>query len=126
MRVVASIQANAEHATDEPLLSGWRAFLELCRDPQFRRIVLVDSPNVLGRERWNESPVTLAASEQLATGRIDEGRSASRLAVRMLMAALAEAALVIAESDDPQRASSEADEIVTRFIEALSRDGGIR
>jgi hypothetical protein len=35
------------------------------------------------------------------------------------MGAFAEAALSIAESDDPERASREADVLVTRLVEAL-------
>lgn len=34
-----------------------RGFLDLCEDSGFRRIVLVDGPNILGRTRWTNSSV---------------------------------------------------------------------
>jgi AcrR family transcriptional regulator len=123
-RIVASIQEEAESLPGDPILSGWRAFLDLCREPDFRRIVLIDSPNVLGRDRWTDSAVTVAASRRLRAegGGADDTRG--RLVARMLMGAFAEAALAIAESDDPRRLSREADEVVTRLVRAVSGTGG--
>ena len=34
---------------------GLRAFLDVCREPQFRRIVLQEGPVALGHERWTEA-----------------------------------------------------------------------
>ncbi len=96
-------------------LSAWRAFLELCRDAEFRRVVLVDGPAVLGRERWATSAVTRAVSERLR-------RHGSDLAARMLMGALAEAALAVAEHDDPERLGREAETLVVRLAAALAPD----
>ena len=56
-RIVASLQANAADAPKDPVLSAWRAFLGLCEDSEFRRIVLIDSPNILGRERVSDLSV---------------------------------------------------------------------
>jgi AcrR family transcriptional regulator len=117
-RILASLESDAESATRDPVVSAWRAFLELCRDPEFRRIVLVDAPSVLGRARWETSAVTHSALGMFRdVGGADRVRGP--LVARMLVGALAEAGVAIAESDDPEGASREADAIVTRVIRAL-------
>jgi hypothetical protein len=96
-----------------------RAFLELCRDPEFRRIVLVDGPNVLGRERWATSSVTRTVTG-LLSGPKGPGSAIQReLAARMLIGALTEAALAIAESDNPERAGRAAERLVAKLGRAL-------
>jgi AcrR family transcriptional regulator len=118
-RIVASLQANAATGPKEPILSAWRAFLELCEDSEFRRIVLIDSPNILGRERWSESPVTRTAAALLSRYRGNLNRRSAEIAGRMLMGALSEAALSIAESDDPASAGRAAETIVNRVAAFL-------
>ncbi|MBW2497355.1 MAG: TetR/AcrR family transcriptional regulator [Deltaproteobacteria bacterium] len=119
-RIIASMQTQpAAVAAGDPRLVAWRAFLDLCQDPEFRRIVLIDSPNVLGRERWAASAVTRFAQGLLRGPLGGTGPETPELAVRMLIGAFAEAALSIAESDDPEQASREADVLVTRLVEAL-------
>jgi AcrR family transcriptional regulator len=119
-RIVASMQETREGGDADPARAGWRAFLELCRDPEFRRIALVDAPNVLGRRRMTETPVTRTADALLRSRTGEASGRAADLATRMLMAALAEAALSIAESDDPEQLSHEADELVARMLGAFS------
>ena len=76
------------------LMQNWRAYLDLCDDPGFRRIVLVDSPAVLGRERWADSPVTTKARGAIASGRTggEAGEFRAALLNAVLMGALTEAA----------------------------------
>ena len=40
-RILASLQEGAGGSGANALLAAWRAFLELCRDPEFRRVVLL-------------------------------------------------------------------------------------
>jgi len=122
-RIVESIQASAESASEDPILSDWRAFLDRCREPDLRRIVLIDSPNVLGRDRWTDSAVTVAAAGRLRASQGEADDVRGRLVARMLMGAFAEAALAIAESDDPERWSREADEVVRRLAGAVAEMG---
>ncbi len=118
-RIVASLQANAADAPKDPVLSAWRAFLGLCEDSEFLRIVLIDSPNILGRERWAESPVTRTAAALFFETRDDLDRRSAEIVGRMLIGALSEAALAIAESDDPASAGRAAETIVKRVAGAL-------
>ncbi len=96
----------------------WQAFLDLCDDPGFRQVVLIDSPTILGRERWKKSPVT-ARAESLLMNQQEEGGMGhyrQKLLSRMAIAAMAEAALMIAEADDIQMAKQEAREVVSSIL----------
>jgi len=122
-RIVASLQANAADAPKDPILSAWRNFLELCEDSEFRRIVLIDSPNILGRERWAESPVTRMAAALLLEYRGNMDQRSAEIAGRMIIGALSEAALTVAESDDPASAARAAEAIAKRVSAALLQAG---
>lgn len=100
---------------NDPDRTAWRSFLRLCGDPGFRRIVLIDAPTVLGRERWADSAVYRAAGDLMSTGQVATG-DAARLERRMLLGALAEAALTIAESDDPERLAAESETRVAKLL----------
>lgn len=91
------------------LQQGWNEFITLCKAPGFAQIVLIDAPHVLGRERWKSSKVVVKAYDILRTKIfpfISDAESAiekiqaekdQELIMRMLMAALAEAALMIGQ-----------------------------
>ncbi|KEI71739.1 TetR family transcriptional regulator [Endozoicomonas elysicola] len=98
----------------------WEAFLNLCDDPGFRQVVLIDSPTILGRERWKNSPVTARAESLLLNHQQgSDGLFRQKLLSRMAIAAMAEAALMIAEAEDIQQAKQEAREVVNLAINLL-------
>jgi AcrR family transcriptional regulator len=113
-RILESLHASSQ-AGSESGRSAWRAFLTLCDDPGFRRIVLIDAPTVLGRERWAESAVYRTAGDLLSQER-GATSDVSRLERRMLLGALAEAALTVAESDDPKRLAAKSEERVAKLL----------
>ena len=117
-RILISQASSAPAADAAAGVSAWRAFLALCREPGFRQVVLVDAPHVLGRARWADGPVPRATLERLRGSELGEGAN-GRLVARVLVAALGEAALAIAESDDPAAMSRAADELAERVIPAL-------
>ncbi len=98
----------------------WEAFLDLCDDPGFRQVVLIDSPTILGRERWKKSPVT-ARAESLLINRQegDKEHYRQKLLSRMAIAAMAEVALMIAEAEDIKQAKEEAKEVVNSVLKKL-------
>lgn len=115
-----------EEGTDPGLMlqQSWRAFLNLCDDPGFRRIVLIDSPNILGREQWATSPVYIRASELVNNSHASSDASAahrfrSGLQHRVMMAAMAEVALEVAEADDMDMAKREAERLVMALFSRL-------
>ena len=113
-RILETLQADAAEAKR----SAWRAFLELCGDPGFRRIVLIDAPTVLGRAHWAESPVYRAAGDLLPRSE-EASAGVAGLERRMILGALAEAALAIAESDEPERLAAESEKRVAKLLAAF-------
>jgi AcrR family transcriptional regulator len=102
-------------------VDNWRAFLDLCDDPAFRQVVLVDSPNVLGRERWaTASPVHEKARGALAAPKGESGYRAV-LVNRVLMSAFTEVALMIAEAEDVDSARKEAEALMGELFTALMK-----
>lgn len=109
-----------DSSSDEHVVSqGWSGFLDLCDDPHFRQIVLIDGPNILGRDRWAHSAIAGKAKELLTTGSKDPQQFRTQLQSRMMMAALAEAALMIAEADDTQQAKQQAKPITEALFAQL-------
>ena len=115
-RIIETFERDEEGELDAIAL--WRAFIRLCEDVEFRQILLVDGPTVLGRERWASSAVTGAVQSLLATSSIG-GQSISGLAARMLVGALIEAALAIADADDPGETSAEAERLVAAIVASV-------
>jgi len=119
-RIVDSIAATDQHTPRDALLANYRSFLDLCDDPAFRRIVLIDSPNVLGRDRWAQGPVMRKAMVGTTTPTTSSARDFRKaLMNRVLMAALAEVSLAVAEADNLAVAKREAHSTITALLEAL-------
>lgn len=87
---------------------GW---LQVAADPGISRIMLIDAPAVLGWERWRHAGgQAIGEMRQLLQAVADEGHLAPALVnayAHMLMAALDELALMIAEADDKPAAIAE-------------------
>jgi AcrR family transcriptional regulator len=108
----------------EELRLGCQAFLDAALDPAVRRIVLLDAPAVLGWQAWRElderfglgliKMVLVSAAE---AGLI-EPQPVDPLA-HMLLAALNEAALLVAQADDPVAARAAVGTSVDRLLSRL-------
>lgn len=93
--------------------ADWDAFTALCDDAHFRQIVLIDSPNVLGKERWATSAVTQKALDHFKTSKRGDAKFyRQQLFSRMLMGAFSEAAQFIAQADDIKTAKREARQLI--------------
>jgi AcrR family transcriptional regulator len=129
---VAERVAKAARDFDDPveaLRAGSHAWLHLARDPAVRRIALVDAPSVVGWEKWRE------IDERYAFGLLKGalGAVAARGRVRkelvdvlahMLLAALAEVALVIARAKDAKGAVRVGQAAVDELLDGLFGPGG--
>lgn len=80
------------------MLARFRACLRIIAEPTFQRVVLIDGPAVLGRERWSASPVSETASALLAALPLGDDPIRAELVRRMMIGALTEAAVALAES----------------------------
>jgi len=88
------------------LYEAWDCFIDCCQEPGFVQIVLVDAPHVLGRERLGNTAVVKQIRAMLVQGqgglKIKSALSAldQEFAVRMLLGALTEAALLVGRHPD--------------------------
>ena len=100
------------------------AFLDTCLDPAVQRIVLTDAPSVLGLATWREIEARhglalVRAGLQLVmdAGLIEE-QPIEPLA-HMLLGAMAEAGLLIAQAEDPVAARQEVGDSLDRILRGL-------
>jgi len=114
--LVESIGARIDGIEDpwELIVTGMGAFLDACTDPALRRIALIDAPVVLGWEEWREIDaryglglVSAALSNAMERG-LFAPREVRPLA-HILIGAMTEAALMIANARDPDAARREAE-----------------
>jgi len=108
----------------EHLRFGCLAFLDAALDPAVRRIVLLDAPAVLGWEAWRQMEtvyglglVSEALEHCMAAGLLVR-RPVAPLA-HLLLAALNEAAMLVATAVEPEQARAEVGEEVERLLASL-------
>jgi AcrR family transcriptional regulator len=113
--------------TDDPwelMVNGMRAFLEACEEPAVKRIALTDAPAVLGWEEWREidNRHGLGLTRAALAGAVEAGVLRPvplETMSHLLVAALSEAAFVIANSDDPTTAREETEAALVQLLEGL-------
>jgi AcrR family transcriptional regulator len=124
--LLAQIVAQTAGSADawEALTSGMRAFLDLCEDPAVIRISHLDAPAVLGWAEWREVDaqhwlglVTMALQEAMDSGLVRR-REAEPLA-HMLMGAMVEASMMIANAADPAEARADVEGPLLALLEGL-------
>jgi len=108
------------------LVAGCHAFLDSCLRPDVQRLALIDGPAVLGPARWREIEDQYALVPVLngLTGSMREGTVAPRPPAplaRMLLAAINEAGLIIAQSPRPREARQEAGDAFDALLHGLRR-----
>ena len=91
---------------------GLRAFLDVCREPHFRRICLQEGPVALGHERWTEAE--RAASLGIVQRTVDDllkdlggADSLSQSFAIVFYGAIRSASEYVADSADPDAAAAE-------------------
>jgi AcrR family transcriptional regulator len=125
---IARIVMEAAREHDDPvesLRAGFGRWLELAADPAIQRIALLDPPFVLGWARWRE------LDEERVLGGVRKGlrrvAEAGRVPIgdvdllaHMLLAAVNEAALMIAGAENPESALRDGratvDDVLTRLL----------
>lgn len=125
-RIIDTMVVDKDMDPELALKRSWRNFLDLCDDPGFRRVVLIDSPNILGREQWSSSPVYLRARELANATQLPRGAAKKfryTLLNRIMMSAMAEAALMVAEADDIPMAKREAERLIMNMFSRLGDYG---
>lgn len=126
MEVAAKVRTSARAESDRfrQLQVGSAAFLELCTEPSYRRLVIEEAPGVLGTPRCRE--IEEASSIGLLIGAIGELKKAglidvpnAELAARMIGTMICEAALLLGDAKRPAELKRQAVATVARVLEAF-------
>jgi len=126
--VAAIVEATA--GIEDPielLVAANRRFLDLCTDPDWTRIPLIDAPSVLGWREWRETDMRygLGMATAALTAAMDTGALRPvpvRPLAHVLLAAMGEAGLMIATAQDPEAERAQVEPTLTGLIEALRVD----
>ena len=105
-RLVETVDAAAPAAPADALRAAADAWLQIANDSEVRQLVLLDAPRVLGWAEFRDISLgsSLGLTEQLLTELIDAGQlkpQPTRPLATILLGALDEAAMSIANADDP-------------------------
>ncbi len=124
--IVSAIAATMDPQADplEALKTGTRAFLDACMDPAHARVNLLDAPSVLGWAEWRE--IDMRHGLGLVSAGLQGGMEAGvlreqpvRPLAHLLLAAMGEAALMIANSPDPQATRDEMELSLLELLDGL-------
>jgi AcrR family transcriptional regulator len=123
-RVATAVAGLDPDDTAGMLLAGADAWLDASSEPDLQRIVLLDGPSVLGWGRWREICLryTVGLIAALLQDGIDRGSLPSQpvaALTHVLVGAVDEAALYIAQADDPVAARADMDLVFRRLTLAL-------
>lgn len=116
--------ASADAGDDwEQLLAEGAAYIAMALDPEVRRIVLLDGPAFLGDpSHWPSQNACLQATKQAVGKLIADGimkNADVEAAARLLCGAALNAALWVADSDDPQSALPKAVDAFRLMVEGF-------
>jgi AcrR family transcriptional regulator len=106
------------------LVAGARAFFDLCEDPDWTRIPLIDAPSVLGWAEWREIDMRYGLGLVSAglEGAMEAGalrRQPVRPLAHLLLAGMGELGLTIATAEDRGATREEAEATLVGLIEGL-------
>jgi AcrR family transcriptional regulator len=127
-RVAAEVTEIISSCTDpvDAVRVGALGWIDLAGDPVIQRVMLVDAPSVLGWEQWRamDEGRTLGAMRVMLQAVSDTGRLPQQLVgpfAHMILAALDEAAMVVARATDTRVAVAEERQAVEEFLTRLLR-----
>jgi AcrR family transcriptional regulator len=122
---IAAGAAEAAAGPMDALRAGARLFLDACAEPEVERIILLDAPAVLGWEAWRDLAgryglglVQLALQSAMDAGAIVQ-QPVVPLA-HVLIGALDECALYIAQAEDPAAAREQCAAIFDRILRGIA------
>src|SRR5215467_12190070 len=124
-RVVGAVAAFDPADTTGMLLAGAGAWLDASTEPDLQRIVLLDGPSVLGWNQWREICLrhTVGLIAALLEDGIDRGSIPPQPVLALthvLVGAVDEAALYIAQADDEAAARADMETVLHRLTMALT------
>lgn len=126
-KIAAELAASGNDDPIKALRTAARTFLDACTEPEIARIALLDAPSVLGWEEWRRIDEKYGLGLTIAglTMGMDAGRlrrQPVRPLAHLLLAAMGEAGMVIANADDPRAARAEVEPALLALLEGLEQD----
>ena len=120
---IAERMADAQDATDV-LHTGTLAFLDVCTDPEISRIGMVDAPSALGWQKWREIDIRYSLGLVMAAleAGMEDGtfpRQPVLPLAHLLLGAMIEAGMMIANSEDPAATRVEVEGPLISLLEGL-------
>ena len=124
-RLTAAVLAAKPGTATDALHVAADAWLEIASEPEVRQLVLLDAPSILGWAGFREvsQRYGLGMTEQLLRTAIDAGElkpQATRPLATILIGALDEAAMSIANASDPSEEKAQVRAVVHTLIDGLS------
>jgi AcrR family transcriptional regulator len=126
-RLAAAVAAAEPKTPAAALRIAADAWLEIASEPDVRQLVLLDAPSILGWAGFREISLRygLGMTEQLLNAAIEAGElkpQPVRPLATVMIGALDEAAMSIANAEDPDREKAEVRAVVNNLIDGLLRD----
>ncbi len=123
-RLGAVVVAAAPKTPAEALRVAADAWIEIASEPEVRQLVLLDAPSILGWAGFREISLRygLGMTEQLLSAAIEAGELTDqpvRPLATIMIGALDEAAMSIANADDPAREKAEVRTVVQNLIDGM-------
>ena len=123
-RLAASVAAKRPKSPAGALRIAADAWLDIASEPEVRQLVLLDAPSVLGWAGFREISLRygLGMTEQLLAAAIDAGeitRQPTRPLATVMIGALDEAAMSIANADDAEREKGDVRRVIHNLIDGL-------
>lgn len=105
-------------------IAGLRAYVRVCLEPSYQRIVIHEAPVVMGWERWREAEEhfsygLLRTTIEVLINNGELEQLPVETMARLLFGALSAGASTIAGAADPRKASAEVERTIVRVVEGL-------
>ena len=126
-RLSATVVAKRPKTPADALHLSADAWVDIASEPEVRQLVLLDAPSVLGWAGFREISLQygLGMTEQLLRAAIDAGElkpQPTRPLATVMIGALDEAAMSIANADDPEQEKTDVRNVIHNLIDGLLSD----
>jgi AcrR family transcriptional regulator len=128
-RLEASVAAAQPRTPADTMHAMANAWLDIAGEPEIRQLMLLDGPSVIGWAEYREMSRegSIERAEQLLSAAIEAGQlkpQPLRPLALVLFGALDEAAMYLAEHEDPERAREEVRAVIRDLIDGILSRGG--
>jgi AcrR family transcriptional regulator len=121
-----SVAVDGDGSAWDRAMAGIHAYVSVCLDPSYQRIVIHEAPVVMGWERWREAEEHFSYGLVRATveSLVDAGEIEPlpvEVTARVLFGALSAGAETIAGSPDPKKTAADVTKTITTVMTGMRR-----